>query len=181
MPGSFKVSFPTQKLQAKLRATKADLLAKKQECLRLVGVAVLSLQAQDYRTLSRGGTTADGRHWKALDPKTIKSKARRGRGATSKRTTTKSGKALPVGDVSAIGIDTGLQQASGSPGFNAPGGGNIFEVTGDRVTVGYGREYSKYFDKTRKLFPDKLPKAWLTTLRDVVQQWAMGLLRRGLR
>jgi hypothetical protein len=181
MVGSFKVSFPTSRLKSRVLSVKAELAVRKSECLRLVGVAVLSLQAMDYRTLSRGGTTPDGRHWKALDPKTIKAKARRGRGKTSRRTKTGSGKALPVGDVSAIGIDTGLQQASGSPGFNAPGGGNIFEVAGDRVTVGYGREYSKYFDKTRKLFPDKLPLAWLTTLRDVVRQWAMGIVNRGLK
>lgn len=91
----------------------------------------------------------------------IKAKNRRGE-KNSKRKTTKSGKAMPGAGSSAIGIDTGLQQASASPGFQGSDGkgGNIDIVTETSVTVGYGREYSGYFDAARPLLPTVLPEAW---------------------
>lgn len=78
-----------------------------------------------------------------------------------------------------IGVDTGLQRASAKPGFRPPaGGGNVLEVNGNEVTVGYGRNYSTYFDERRKLLPETLPAAWATELDRRAEEWAGGVIRR---
>ncbi len=68
-----------------------------------------------------------------------------------------------------IGVDTGLQRNSASPGYTAPDGkgGNVMTRTDDSITVGFGRSYSKYFDKNRKLIPDVLPVDWMTDLEEI--------------
>lgn len=68
-----------------------------------------------------------------------------------------------------IGVDRGLQRASGSPGFSSAEGKNVFEQTDVSVTVGYGMNYSGYFDMHRKLFPDKLPEHWFKELEDIAR------------
>lgn len=175
MGGSFRISTPFAEIQQKVEAAKQQIQDNKQELLQAMGVTVLSLNQLDYRTLSRGGTTADGRKWAALDPKTAKRKAARGRGEGSKAKTG-SGQPLPSGGVSAIGIDTGLQFASGTPGYDAPGGGNVFEITPLAVRVGYGRSYSKYFDMKRKLMPDTLPASWRQLLDSIVDRWLQNIV-----
>lgn len=82
-----------------------------------------------------------------------------------------------------IGVDTGLQRASASPGFQpADGeGGNVFQVDGDTVRVGYGREYSEYFDADRPLLPDDLPESWEAEVDHVVLRWAEEILGRYFR
>jgi len=175
MGASFQISTPFAALQQKLETAKQQIQDDKQQLLQAIGVTILSLNQLDYRTLSRGGTASDGRRWAALDPKTVKRKASRGRGEGSKARTG-SGKVLPVGNVSAIGIDTGLQFASGSPGFDSPGGGNVFEVSQTNVKVGYGRSYSKYFDMKRKLIPDTLPASWRQLLESIVDRWLQNIV-----
>lgn len=176
MVTQFKVSTPFAAISARVQVAKSRLQTERRELLEAIGVTLLSFAQQDYRTLSRGGTSSDGRKWKALDPKTVARKAARGR-KTSRTNKTGSGKPLPTGNISAIGIDTGLQQASGAPGFNAAGGGNIFEIKPpDEVTVGYGRSYSKFFDMQRKLLPDKLPASWRLLLQSVVGRWLQKIV-----
>lgn len=81
-----------------------------------------------------------------------------------------------------IGVDTGLQRASASPGFQAPDGlgGNLLVITEVDVTIGYAREYSKYFDELRKLFPENVPELWQTEIEAIVEDWAETLLTREL-
>jgi len=165
----FEIKVPYNDIIARVDAAKKQVVEGKSEILQAIGVQVLSLNQRDYRTLSRGGTASDGRKWKALDPKTIKRKASRGRKGPGKRSFV--GNVLPGGNISAIGIDTGLQFASGNPGFTAPGGGTVFKVTVNSVTVGYGRIYSKYFDAQRKLMPDALPDSWRKAIDRIVQAW----------
>lgn len=172
---SLKITTPFAAMQQKLQQAKQSIQTEKRELLQAVGVAALSLNQMDYRTLSRGGAASDGRRWPALDPKTEKQKARRGRKSGSNQTTA-SGVPLPSGGPSSIGIDTGLQFASGSPGYAAPGGGNIFEVSIDSVKVGYGRSYSKYFDIKRKLVPDTLPASWQSLLNKIVEGWLQDII-----
>lgn len=71
-----------------------------------------------------------------------------------------------------IGVDTGLQRASAGPGYSSPDGkgGNIFKLTETSITVGYGRSYSKHFDKHRKLFPETLPAEWLKELEAITSE-----------
>ena len=68
-----------------------------------------------------------------------------------------------------IGVDTGLQLNSAGPGYKGSDGkgGNIFEQNDVSVTVGFGRSYSGYFDKHRKLFPDTLPEPWRDGLEEI--------------
>lgn len=93
--------------------------------------------------------------------------------ASSRRLMRTIGEATVLSQSTAIGIDTGLQMASGSPGFHGPDGhgGNIFAAGLKSVTIGYGRIYSKYFDIARKLLPEVLPESWRQALDRVVQAW----------
>lgn len=174
---SFQIKVPYNDIIARVESAKKNVEQQKPEILEAIGVQVLSLAQRDYRTLSRGGTASDGRVWKALDPKTIKRKASRGRKAgVVKRTF--GGNVLPSGNVSAIGIDTGLQMASGSPGFIGADakGGNVFTKGPTSITVGYGRVYSKYFDAVRKLMPDVLPDSWRKAIDRVVAAWLQKIV-----
>jgi len=174
---SFQIRVPYNEIIARVETAKKNVVAGKSQVLEAIGVQVLSLAQKDYRTLSRGGTASDGRSWKALNPETIRRKARRGRKAgVVKRTY--SGNVLPSGNVSAIGIDTGLQLASGSPGFiGADGkGGNVLAKGPSSITVGYGRQYSKYFDAVRKLMPDVLPDSWRKSIDRVVAAWLQKIV-----
>lgn len=144
-----------------------------------MGVYVLSQSQQAYRQKSRGQRGIDGIQWDPLKPSTIAKKNRRGK-VNAKRKTTKSGKARPLGGTVAIGIDTGLQLSSASPGFNASGGGNIFRLTSTSITVGYGRSYSQYFDQLRPLLPNALPEKWEQECEAIVGRWAQEILSKEL-
>jgi len=78
-----------------------------------------------------------------------------------------------------IGVDSGLQRSSASPGFvgNDGKGGNLLKIEKQRVTVGYNRTYSKHFDAKRPLFPDVPPAAWEQKLERQAQTWAEKILR----
>ena len=165
---TFSIHSPFKVIKARFEAAKAELNAKKEEIAQVTGVQYLSLAQRDYRTLSRGGAGSDGRIWKKLAPSTIKRKLAKGNKAKAGR---KIAKATALAGTVAIGIDTGLQVASGARGFTAPGGGNIFRVMGWTITVGYGRSYSKYFDMIRKLLPDKIPDAWKQKLSKTFGDW----------
>lgn len=169
--GSFEVQVPFNQIRDRIEQAKSQVQVKQSEVVEALGIQALSLAQKDYRTLSRGGTASDGRRWKALSPKTIAMKSRRGRKSGKKLTFL--GNVLPSGRISAIGIDTGLQMASASPGFHGSDGrgGNIFEAGPKSVTIGYGRIYSKYFDIARKLLPEVLPESWRQALDRVVQAW----------
>lgn len=82
-----------------------------------------------------------------------------------------------------IGVDTGLQRASASPGFIGPDGkgGNLLLMSQASVTVGYNRTYSDHFDRLRPLIPNPLPEAWLKRIGRRVQRWAEGIVHRHLR
>lgn len=73
-----------------------------------------------------------------------------------------------------IGVDTGLQRASAEPGYSGPDGqgGNVHQVEGNQITVGYGREYSGYFDEQRPLLPEQLPDSWTERLEAIVTRTA---------
>lgn len=175
----FEIRVPYNDIIARVDAAKKKVAEGKSEVLEAIGIQVLSLAQRDYRTLSRGGTASDGRIWKALDPKTIKRKAsRKGSRKAGVVKRTFGGNVLPSGNVSAIGIDTGLQFASGSPGFiGADGkGGNILTKGPSSITVGYGREYSKYFDAVRKLMPDVLPDNWRKAIDRIVAVWIQKII-----
>lgn len=79
-----------------------------------------------------------------------------------------------------IGVDTGLQRASASPGFRARDGrgGNTYEFGPDRITVGYNRKYSTFFDEARPLLPDPLPQAWQQELDQRTEEFMQRLLER---
>jgi len=141
------------------------------DLLEAMGLRLLALSKIDYVKKGRGGSGSDGVSWKPLDPKTIKQKNRRRRNNPT----------FGAG-ASQIGVDTGLQLNSATPGFKAadPQGGttgNVFKVEEGAVTVGYGRSYSVHFGRVRKLFPDTLPDAWEKALNDIAVDWGYKVLK----
>lgn len=174
-----KVTFPIREIEARLTATGQDFATARRELHEALGVQLLSFAKQAYVVKSRGGTGSDGIKWAPLAESTIAARNRRGR-RNAKRTTTKGGKSRPAGGSVAIGINTGLQLNSATPGFTAPGGGNVFSVDQTGVVVGFGRHYSKFFDTKRALMPVKLPKAWREACEGIVKRWAEKILGRRL-
>ena len=177
----FTIKFPLAEIKAKLGNAKARIEREQRDLNEAIGVQLLSLAKQDYRTKSRGGTGTDGITWKPLAPATIKKKNVRG-ARNSKRKTTKGGKARPGIGSSAIGIDTGLQQASASPGFSGSDGkgGNVLVVTETSVTVGFNREYSEHFDAVRPLLPAVLPELWEKKCEEIVERRISTILESEL-
>lgn len=80
-----------------------------------------------------------------------------------------------------IGVNTGLQRSSATPGYRATDskGGNLFEKGTDFVTVGYARNYSKFFDEKRSLLPAELPADWQRKIDKTATDW-MEKKSRGL-
>lgn len=79
-----------------------------------------------------------------------------------------------------IGVDTGLQRASASPGFKGDvDGGNVFNVDAKlgQATVGFRRTYSDYFDEDRKLIPERLPADWLESLENIAEEHFNQILK----
>lgn len=158
-----------------IRAARIGFVQEQRPILEALGVQTLSLSRQDYVVKSRGGTGKDGIKWKPLAQSTIDRKNRRGRRNAS-RPKTASGKARPTGGQVAIGIDSGLQLASSSPGYPS----NVFKVSDKEVVVGYNREYSEHYDEKRPLMPEKLTPAWEAVLDSLVLRWALALLKSKL-
>lgn len=176
----FSVRTPSDSIRAKLRASRVAFASQQRPALEAMGIAVLSQSDQAYRVKSRGGTGSDGIKWKPLAESTVRQRNRRGR-QNAARATTKSGKARPAGGTVSIGINTGLQLASASPGFKSAGGGNIFRLSNSSITVGYGRSYSKYFDEQRELLPSVLPSSWRQILQGIAVRWGSGILKGTLK
>lgn len=164
-----------EEIRKKAGATRKQLEQEIQKLLNLLGVQVLSWAKLDYETKGRGGTGTDGISWKPLASSTLRQKQRRGRTKPGK---TGSGKILPGRGPTQIGVDTGLQRASASPGFVGPDGkgGNYFRLEASAVVVGFNRSYSEYFDRHRKLLPSELPKKWEEGLEQIVVNWAEDII-----
>lgn len=169
-----------ERIRKHLKATRQQMAKRKAELLETMGVQLLADAQLDYLTKSKGGTGKDGVAWKPLAPSTIRKKNRRGSQKTGRKT--KSGKSLPGPTQSDIGVDSGLQRASASPGFIGPDGkgGNFFQQDENGVTVGYNREYSEHFDAARPLLPDELPQEWQEHQEQIVTDWAEKLLEEGI-
>jgi len=129
----FEIDFRNE-LSVDLRAISKEIESGLPDIMLAIGEEMTGFILEDFETKSRGGVGANGIQWAPLNPKTIKKKAKRAKG----------------GDTSTqIGVDTGLMRATIQPGFSDPDGkgGNVMEVKGGEVTVGFGRAYAKYFDE----------------------------------
>ena len=114
----------------------ADELSRGLEgILTAIGTEMAGFVQEDFETKSRGGAGAEGITWSPLAEATVKKRMRR----TKDKTNTQM----------QIGVDTGLMRMSIQPGFSAGDslGGNVLEVRGNEVEVGFGRKYAKYFDE----------------------------------
>jgi hypothetical protein len=70
-----------------------------------------------------------------------------------------------------IGYSLGDQLASFAKGYSGPGGGgNVFEIDANSVTVGVDRNYSEAFDSLRSIFPDDLPAEWREDLENTLTE-----------
>ena len=160
----YRVTFPIEQLKQSIRRFRRIVRDGITDVLEVVGIQLLSEIQIDYDIKSRGSTGAGGA-WRPLKPATTRRKNRRGKGRRTRSQRARAGS-------SAIGIDTGMQKNSATPGFRAADGegGNIFEIGSADVTVGFGRSYSKFFDKDRTLIPDPLPQSWTDDLDDTVSE-----------
>ena len=89
----------------------------------------------------------------------------------------------PSGGGYEIGVDTGMQRSSAQPGYTGRDGkgGNVKKIDGDTLTVGFGRNYSEYFDEKRALFPVKLPQEWLDDLEEMAAQHGADIIERSFK
>jgi hypothetical protein len=173
------------------RLTRAvqDMDRRLPELLQEIGVSLLSNARLDFEVKSRGGTGAGGIRWAALAESTEKQKARRGRKPKKTKKGTKRKKDSVTGakvGKSQIGVNTGLLRNSSTPGFQGPdgAGGNVLEVTGHQVTVGFGRTYAKHFDgggrgPARPLLPEELPQEWEGDTNAIVDDWLRDVFGEG--
>ena len=172
-----------EKIRRALRTTKKKLQDSKAELLEEMGTQLLADAQLDYLEKARGGTGKDGVTWKPNAPATIRKKNNRTSARKKDGKKTKSGrKVLPGPSSVEIGVDSGLQRASASPGYVGPDGkgGNLFLQYADSVTVGYNREYSEYFDEQRPLLPETLPAEWVQHQEEIVKDWAEKILEEGI-
>ena len=152
-----------------------------------IGLQVGEQARADYKAKSEGGTDSAGIQWKPNSPATIARKAykkpavkrlveqrrqvarqlRRVRSSRRGALLRQRHKALSdeikalisrFTSESRIGVDTGAQEMSGLPGFQATDGrgGGVFIVDTWSVEFGYARTYSEHFDLKRELLPDQL-------------------------
>lgn len=177
----FRIRFPIREIAQGLQKAQTRLAQRQPELLQILGVQLLGFVKIAYEEKGKGRTGSDGIRWDPLKASTIERKNRRARPKNRKgkrtgkpKATTKSGKKRPGLGESQIGVDSGLQRASAAPGYKAPDGrgGNVMEIEGAGITVGFGREYSEHFDDKRKLIPDKLPDEWQKELEGTVSDWA---------
>lgn len=169
----FKITVDSNVSEASEKVKK-EIIRRRAELLQVLGVQLLSNVLLAYNDKSRGRTGEDGIKWKPLAESTIKKKNKRGKGRRGRRGGRK-GIEGPSGNTSTfIGVDSGLQRNSASPGFRAPDskGGNIFDINEQaaEVTVGFGRSYSEYFDEDRPLLPNDLPEDWEVELEDITEK-----------
>lgn len=193
----FKMEGDFEGFRRRLKETQGELKRQKKKLLKQLGLQLLSNAELDYETKGRGGTGTDGIKWDPLAASTIAAKNRKGNRQSgtaakdAKRTVkgakrggqTKKQKAarsfLSASAGTQIGVDTGLQRASARPGFISEDGkgGNVLDVEEDAVTVGYGREYSEYFDEKRPLLPKDLPSDWEKDLDKTTEEWADEIIK----
>lgn len=190
----FKITLKTD-LPERCDVAKSRMEREQASLLQQIGVYILQEQKFSFESKSRGGGGADGKRWKSLADSTELKKARKSKGFRAKQVRARAllkklglastpekrrgimGKIQAARQVpkSQIGVDRGLLRNSATPGYAGPDGkgGNIFTVTGSRVTVGYGRSYADYFDAVRQLMPDddNPPKAWVDGVDAIVQEW----------
>lgn len=177
MPTTFTVSSqPIEELKRKARKAEVNLSNQATQLLEVLGIQLLSFVKLAYNEKARGGVGSDGIVWQDNKPATKKAKNRRGKSRSS-RTGPRSRKgstSRPSAGSVEIGVDTGLQRASATPGFKAPDGdgGNILEIVDLEVIVGFARSYSVFFDETRPLLPTVLPVPWTEALDGLTTQWA---------
>lgn len=142
--------------------------------------------AQEIRGILSGGISPTTKRGKAIAGNVAVDKLRQRRAALSRKML-----ALITKEMSAyeIGIDTGLQRSSASPGlpqdriWKTPPrdtlGQNLFRVEPGSVTIGYDREYSRAFDSQRKIIPDTLPAPWQTQAEVALRTWADQVIAEG--
>ncbi len=149
---------------------------------RRIGVVAKSVKANEalFKQLARAGVKFRDKKGNTIKGNRPRSKAGNTVG-TTKAVRQKSVNLAP-GSYQ-IGVDTGLQLNSAGPGYSAPDGkgGNVTTYTEDSVTVGFGRSYSGYFDKHRKLMPEVLPDPWRKELEDMVATVGGRIVEEKLR
>jgi hypothetical protein len=190
-------------LPAQVNKAIARFDQKQAALLQEIGQTLLSRQQLSFEKKSRRGMGDDGIVWKPLAKSTEERKARKGKAKTAaakvsdlkkklakaktKKERTKILKQIQgalTPPKSQIGVDTGIMRNCVVPGYKAPDGkgGNILEVNGSTVTVGYAREYAPWFDEgterqpARPLMPDRMPEQWMTAIEKVVTDWASDIV-----
>lgn len=160
-----------------------ELRARKPEGAEAVGITILHRVQEAYGVKARGGVGSDGIVWPDLKPATIRARMNRLKRFKNlaKAAKRKKLEKLTLDGGYEIGVDTGLQINSASPGFTDPTwnrtpsdslGHNVFVVDAGNVTIGYDRTYSAAFDRDRKLIPETLPAPWEVEAEEAFTTWA---------
>lgn len=179
--------FDTAAFQKRLAAPLFEGTEAK-DLLYELGTSMLSNIQGNFETLSNGGSGIDGTTWAPLAKSTEITKAEKGGWRPPDRK--KGDKKQSIFDVlkktsagkydnvdppkSQIGVDTGMLRNSASPGFAGDSeGGNIFEIqeTALSVTVGFGRQYARFFHARRPLLPDQFPDRWIEDLNGIAEDF----------
>ncbi len=128
---------------------------------------------ENFEALSRGKAGADGSKWKELEIETEIAKAKKGNWKPRNK---KGEKQTPP--KSQIGVDTGLMRNAVVPGYT--GGDKVYSIDARarKVTVGFGREYAKYFDAVRPLIPERTPEAWVQQMEEILRDFVEDMMRR---
>lgn len=160
---------------ANIDAAQEKMIRGLPHVMQEVGVYVLQREKFNFEKKSRGGVGDDGVKWRPLAESTERAKYRKGQNRPKKKKGKTVRRAPLIGPVprSQIGVDRGLLRNSQRPGYAGPDGkgGNVLTVNGNRVTVGYGRSYAKWFDAVRPLLPTTLPTAWQVGIDEIGQEW----------
>lgn len=138
-----------------------------------LGTYAMAEVKDNFEALSRRKAGADGTKWKELEVETEIAKAKKG--GWKPRNKKGERKTPPK---SQIGVDTGLMRNAVVPGYS--GGDKIYNIDARarRVTVGFGREYAKHFDKLRPLIPERTPEAWVQQMEEIVGDFVEDMMRR---
>jgi len=80
---AFTVEYSTQELAAELELVRSQIRAGTPSAVRAFGAQILECTRRDYKTMSTGGRTVDGRHWQPLKRSTVATRVYSGSGRSA--------------------------------------------------------------------------------------------------
>lgn len=199
-----RLDFPLNDIKRDLIKIQERLKKDRPRVLGAIGSRVKDFATRDYLSLSKGGSSAGGAQWKALDEDTFESAARRktaakrlvsqrralasqirltkGKGSQAKRAALRQKRAVLMARLRALFATEATKHAVGvDVGVQKVGPRYKVDAQMASVSVGFGRKYSDMFDEERELMPDEPPASWLNTCDEILESWADSIARSELK